>query len=131
MSAPANVAILGATGSIGRSTLDVIARHPDRFRAYALTANTQVDELFELCVALRPPLAALADARAADTLRARLAAAAVPTEVFAGAAGSSRSPSGRKSTRSWPRSSARPASLRRSARRAPGRSSSSRTRRRW
>ncbi len=87
MSAPANVAILGATGSIGRSTLDVIARHPDRFRAYALTANTQVDELFELCVALRPPLAALADARAADTLRARLAAAAVPTEVFAGAAG--------------------------------------------
>jgi 1-deoxy-D-xylulose-5-phosphate reductoisomerase len=87
MSAPANIAILGATGSIGRSTLDVIARHPDRFRAYALTANTQVDELFELCVALRAPLAALADARAAAKLRARLVAAAVPTEVLAGEAG--------------------------------------------
>jgi 1-deoxy-D-xylulose-5-phosphate reductoisomerase len=87
MSARANIAILGATGSIGRSTLDVIARHPDRFRAYALTANTQVDELFELCVALRAPLAALADARAAAKLRARLVAAAVPTEVLAGEAG--------------------------------------------
>jgi 1-deoxy-D-xylulose-5-phosphate reductoisomerase len=87
MSAPANIAILGATGSIGRSTLDVIARHPDRFRAYALTANTQAEELFELCVALRPPLAVLADVRAAAKLRARLAAAAVPTEVLAGEAG--------------------------------------------
>jgi 1-deoxy-D-xylulose-5-phosphate reductoisomerase len=87
MSAPANIAILGATGSIGRSTLDVIARHPDRFRAYAVTANTQAEELFELCVALRPPLAALADARAAAQLRARLVAAAVATEVLAGEAG--------------------------------------------
>jgi 1-deoxy-D-xylulose-5-phosphate reductoisomerase len=87
MTGPANIAILGATGSIGRSTLDVIARHPDRFRAYALTANTQAEELFELCVALRPPLAVLGDARAAATLRSRLAAAKLATEVLAGEAG--------------------------------------------
>jgi 1-deoxy-D-xylulose-5-phosphate reductoisomerase len=87
MTGPANIAILGATGSIGRSTLDVIARHPERFRAYALTANTQAEELFELCVALRPQLAVLADTAAAATLRSRVAAAAVPTEVLAGEAG--------------------------------------------
>jgi 1-deoxy-D-xylulose-5-phosphate reductoisomerase len=87
MSGPTNIAVLGATGSIGRSTLDVIARHPERFRAYALTANTQVDELFELCVALRPPLAALGDPRAAAALRARLGTARVATEVLAGEAG--------------------------------------------
>ena len=87
MTGPANIAILGATGSIGRSTLDVIARHPDRFRAYALTANTQADELFELCVALRPPLAVLGDASAAARLRSRLAAANLATEVLAGEAG--------------------------------------------
>jgi 1-deoxy-D-xylulose-5-phosphate reductoisomerase len=87
MSGPANIAILGATGSIGRSTLDVIARHPERFRAYALTANTQADELFELCVALRPPLAVLGDAPAAARLRSRLAAAKLATEVLAGEAG--------------------------------------------
>jgi 1-deoxy-D-xylulose-5-phosphate reductoisomerase len=87
MTGPANIAILGATGSIGRSTLDVIARHPDRFRAYALTANTQAEELFELCVALRPPLAVLGDAAGAATLRSRLAAANLATEVLAGEAG--------------------------------------------
>ncbi len=87
MSGAANVAILGATGSIGRSTLDVIARHPGRFRVYAVTANTQAEELFELCVALRPPLAVLGDPRAAAALRARLAAAAIATEVLAGEAG--------------------------------------------
>jgi len=87
MNGPANIAILGATGSIGRSTLDVIARHPDRFRAYALTANTQADELFELCVALRPPLAVLGDAPAAARLRSRLAGANLATEVLAGEAG--------------------------------------------
>jgi 1-deoxy-D-xylulose-5-phosphate reductoisomerase len=87
MTGPANIAILGATGSIGRSTLDVIARHPDRFRAYALTANTQAEELFELCVALRPPLAVLGDTRAATALRSRLAAAKIATEVLAGEAG--------------------------------------------
>jgi 1-deoxy-D-xylulose-5-phosphate reductoisomerase len=87
MSAPANVAILGATGSIGRSTLDVIARHPARFRAFALTANTQSDELFDLCLVHRPHVAVLVEEGGAATLRARLAAAGVSTEVLAGESG--------------------------------------------
>ncbi len=84
MSSSRNVAILGATGSIGRSTLDVIARHPDRFRAFALTAHTQADDLLELCVAHRPALAVLADETRVRTLRRRVAAAGLPTEVLGG-----------------------------------------------
>jgi 1-deoxy-D-xylulose-5-phosphate reductoisomerase len=87
MSRPVNVAVLGATGSIGRSTIDVIGRHPDRFRVFALTANTQSEELFELCVALRPRIAVLADLYGAGALKLRLAAADVPTEVLAGEGG--------------------------------------------
>jgi 1-deoxy-D-xylulose-5-phosphate reductoisomerase len=87
MSRPANVAVLGATGSIGRSTLDVIGRHPDRFRAFALTANTQSEELFELCTLHRPRVAVLADPQSAEALRRRLAGADVATEVLAGEAG--------------------------------------------
>jgi 1-deoxy-D-xylulose-5-phosphate reductoisomerase len=84
MSAPQNVAILGATGSIGRSTLDVIARHPDRFCAFALTAHTQADELFELAIRHRPRFAVLAEGAQARDLRTRLAAAGSPVEVLAG-----------------------------------------------
>ena len=87
MSRPANVAVLGATGSIGRSTLDVIRRHPDRFRAFALTANTQSEDLFELCATYRPRIAVLGDAPGAAALRRRLAAADIATEVLAGDAG--------------------------------------------
>ena len=43
------ITVLGSTGSIGQSTLDVIARHPDRYRVFALTASRQVDVLFEQC----------------------------------------------------------------------------------
>jgi len=85
MSSIQNVAILGATGSIGRSTLDVIARHPDRFRAYALTAHTQADGLFELAVRHRPRLAVVADEAQARDLRGRLTAAGCAIEVLAGA----------------------------------------------
>jgi 1-deoxy-D-xylulose-5-phosphate reductoisomerase len=84
MSGIQNVAVLGATGSIGRSTLDVIARHPDRFRAFALTADTRGDALFELAVRHRPPFAVLADATAARALEVRLRAAGCATEVLAG-----------------------------------------------
>jgi 1-deoxy-D-xylulose-5-phosphate reductoisomerase len=87
MNRPANVAVLGATGSIGRSTLDVIGRHPDRFRAFALTANTQSEELFELCAIHRPRVAVLADPHGAEALRRRLAGADLATEVLAGEAG--------------------------------------------
>ncbi|HTO46455.1 MAG TPA: 1-deoxy-D-xylulose-5-phosphate reductoisomerase [Burkholderiales bacterium] len=80
-----NVAILGATGSIGRSTLDVIARHPDRFRAFALTAHTQAGELFDLAVRHRPRFVVLGDEAQARDLRGWLAAAGSAVEVLAGA----------------------------------------------
>lgn len=81
------VAILGSTGSIGANTLDVLARHPDRFRAVALTANRQVDVIFEQCRRFRPRLAVMLDPDAAQTLARRLRAAALDTEVQAGPEG--------------------------------------------
>ena len=87
MKAFQNVAVLGATGSIGRSTLDVVARHPDRFGAFALTAHTQADELFDLCAVHRPALAVLVDEARARALRTRVNGAGLPTEVLAGPAG--------------------------------------------
>ena len=82
-----NIAILGATGSIGASALDVIARHPERFRAWALTANRRVDALAALCAKYRPAWAGIADARLAPELERRLREAGVPTQVAAGAGG--------------------------------------------
>jgi 1-deoxy-D-xylulose-5-phosphate reductoisomerase len=78
------VTVLGATGSIGKSTLDVLARHPDRFRAVALTAHRDVDGLAAQCQALRPDYAVMADPDAAATLRDRLAPLGLPTTVLAG-----------------------------------------------
>ena len=85
MSEMQNIAILGATGSIGASTLDVIARHPSRFRVAALTANRQVDELAELCRRYRPDTACVADASQAPRLRERLAG--VSCRILAGEEG--------------------------------------------
>ncbi|WP_417565574.1 1-deoxy-D-xylulose-5-phosphate reductoisomerase [Marinobacter sp.] len=62
------ISILGATGSIGLSTLDVIRRHPDRFSVYALTASTRVEELAMLCREFKPRVAVMADPGAAQTL---------------------------------------------------------------
>ncbi len=61
----AGITILGSTGSIGTSTLDVVARHPQRFRVVALTANASVERLAEQCVRYRPDYAVMADAAAA------------------------------------------------------------------
>ncbi len=85
--APAGVTVLGATGSIGVSTLDVLARHPQRFRVVALTAHRDVEGLFGQCQAHRPELAVMADAGAAARLQQRLQAAGLPTRVLAGQAG--------------------------------------------
>ena len=86
MNAPRQrVCILGATGSIGTNTLDVIARHPDRFEVFALTAHSRVDTLFTQCVQWRPRYAVLPDAPQAGELRRRLKEHGVPTEVLAGA----------------------------------------------
>ena len=78
------VCILGATGSVGTNTLDVISRHPERFEVFALTAHSRVDELFEQCVRWRPRFAALGDARGASALRERLQAHDLRTEVLSG-----------------------------------------------
>ena len=58
--------VLGSTGSIGVSTLDVVARHPDRYGVYALTANRQVDLMVEQCLAAKPQIAVMRDADAAE-----------------------------------------------------------------
>ena len=84
--APAiGVAVLGSTGSIGVSTLDVIARHPRRFRVTVLTANTHVDRLFEQCRQFKPRLAVMLDPQAAEALATRLRTAGIATTVRAGA----------------------------------------------
>jgi 1-deoxy-D-xylulose-5-phosphate reductoisomerase len=80
-----NVTILGSTGSIGVSTLDVIARHADRFRVFALTAASRVEELALQCKKFRPRFAAMPDPTHAESLRVRLKALDCDTEVLAGA----------------------------------------------
>ena len=75
--------VLGATGSIGVSTLDVVARHPDRFEIVALSGHRQIDRLAEQCIVFAPRIAVVADADAAVVLRERLAGR-VPTEVMHG-----------------------------------------------
>ncbi|WP_110686238.1 1-deoxy-D-xylulose-5-phosphate reductoisomerase [Salinicola aestuarinus] len=70
--APHNVAILGATGSIGRSTLDVIARHPERYRLQAVTAWRSKEALFEVCRRFSPAVAVLETEADADWLRESL-----------------------------------------------------------
>jgi len=79
-----NVSILGSTGSIGVSTLDVIARHPDRFRVFALSASSRIEELALQCERFRPRYAAIADEARADALRTRLAGTGCDTQVLAG-----------------------------------------------
>ncbi|MCH1602334.1 MAG: 1-deoxy-D-xylulose-5-phosphate reductoisomerase [Luminiphilus sp.] len=78
-----NIMVLGATGSIGLSTLDVIARHPRQYRAYALAANRSVESMVELCMEHKPAHAVMFDADAASELERRLAGN-VDTTVHAG-----------------------------------------------
>ncbi|GAA5006610.1 1-deoxy-D-xylulose-5-phosphate reductoisomerase [Lysobacter lycopersici] len=80
-----NVAVLGATGSIGTSALDVIARHPDSLRANVLAAGSRVDALVELCRAHRPAHAVIADENAYAALRDGLRDAGLETIPHAGA----------------------------------------------
>ena len=80
------ITILGATGSIGVSTLDVLARHPERYAVYALSAHSRVEELAAQCVRFRPARAVVGTAAAADRLGALLRAAGVATEIDYGEA---------------------------------------------
>ncbi len=75
------VTVLGSTGSIGVSTLDVIRRHPERYEVVALCAHRQVDRLFEQCLEFRPRYAVVRDASLASVLRDRLEALSCPTRV--------------------------------------------------
>ena len=81
------VTVLGATGSIGSNTLDVMARHPDRFGLFAISAATQVDKMLALCRQHQPRYAVMASAAHADLLREQCRAHGLPTEVLAAEAG--------------------------------------------
>ncbi len=83
----AGVTILGSTGSIGGSTLDVLARHSDRFEVVALTANRDVDRMLAQCLEHRPRLAVMREERAAERLAEGLAGAGLKTEVLHGTEG--------------------------------------------
>jgi 1-deoxy-D-xylulose-5-phosphate reductoisomerase len=76
--------ILGCTGSIGVNTLDVIRRHPDRYKVAALCAHRQENLLFEQCLEFRPAYAVLGDEQAANSLQQRLRTAGIATEVLSG-----------------------------------------------
>jgi 1-deoxy-D-xylulose-5-phosphate reductoisomerase len=76
--------VLGATGSIGVSTLDVVARHPDRFEVVALTGNSRVDALYEQCLKHRPRYAVVGYDKDVAGLTSRLRVAGLSTEVLAG-----------------------------------------------
>ncbi|HET7843923.1 MAG TPA: 1-deoxy-D-xylulose-5-phosphate reductoisomerase [Xanthomonadales bacterium] len=80
------IALLGATGSIGGSALDVVARHPGRFRAVALTANRDVAKLVACCAAARPDVAVIADEAQHDALARGLREAGLATRALAGSA---------------------------------------------
>ncbi len=90
--APANdglisITVLGSTGTIGVNTLDVIGRHPQRYRVAALTAHHDVDRLYQQCVEHKPSYAVMNDAQSADELRQRVRGAELEIEVLAGPAG--------------------------------------------
>ena len=84
MSGTKKLVILGSTGSIGVSTLDVVARHPGKFEVVALTARHQAAALFEQCLKARPKIAVMLDPDAAQELRRRLQQAGVVCEVRCG-----------------------------------------------
>jgi 1-deoxy-D-xylulose-5-phosphate reductoisomerase len=82
---PQRLVILGSTGSIGTSTLDVVSRHPDRFVVAGLSAQQRIDELIAQCVRWRPRTAVVADEAQAQRVRGTLRTHGVRTEVRSGA----------------------------------------------
>lgn len=76
------ITVLGSTGSIGKSTLDVISRHPERYEVFALSAATQVDLILEQCARFKPRFAVMASAPHAQELVDRLKANQLPTSVL-------------------------------------------------
>lgn len=80
----ARVCVLGATGSIGLSTLDVIERHADRYQVHSLTAFDKFQELFGLCQRFVPEFAVMVDADAAQQLEQKIKQAGLPVQVLSG-----------------------------------------------
>lgn len=77
-----NITILGATGSIGQSTLDIVARHPDKFSVFALTAYSQVEKLGDLCVQFSPQYAVINGEENAEKLNKLLKSKGCDTQVL-------------------------------------------------
>ncbi len=82
-----NITILGSTGTIGQQTLDVIARHANEYKVFALAANSNVEPLLKQCLQFRPRIAVLLDEKAALELRAQLKAHNSKIEVLSGVTG--------------------------------------------
>lgn len=78
------IAVLGSTGSIGTNTLDVVARHPDRFEVFALSAATQVDLMLRQCAQFRPRFAVMASAPHARELARKIKENALEVEIMSG-----------------------------------------------
>ncbi|MCF5053916.1 1-deoxy-D-xylulose-5-phosphate reductoisomerase [Pseudomonas syringae] len=76
--------VLGSTGSVGDSVLDVVARHPEAFMVHGLTAHRRMDKLYQQCLRFRPAIAVVSEPQHAIELQAHLLAAGVPTEVLCG-----------------------------------------------
>jgi 1-deoxy-D-xylulose-5-phosphate reductoisomerase len=87
VSGPQQITILGATGSIGLSTLDVVARHPALYQVFALTGFSRLDELLALCIRHTPQYAVVPDQVVARKLQDDLAAAGLDTRVLVGEGG--------------------------------------------
>lgn len=87
MNASSSLTILGSTGSIGKSTLDVVSRHQDKYRIVALTANTDVDALEQQCLQWQPDYAVMGDQSCAQQLFDRLKVRGLDTQVLAGVEG--------------------------------------------
>lgn len=81
------ICVLGATGSIGLSTLDVIGQHPERYHVFALTANQRIKELVQLCLRFKPNFAVVANAQDQNFLQQTLAEQGLTTEVLFGQQG--------------------------------------------
>ena len=74
--------ILGSTGSIGVNTLDVVARHPEKFQIFALTGARQVELMFSQCLAFKPQFAVMVEREAAQQLAEKIKSAGLSTQVF-------------------------------------------------
>jgi 1-deoxy-D-xylulose-5-phosphate reductoisomerase len=90
VSRPQQITVLGATGSIGLSTLDVIGRHPERYQVFALSGFTRLSELLALCIRHTPRFAVVPEAGVARALQDDLRAAGLQTRVLVGGRGSAR-----------------------------------------